>query len=212
MSEEKISLTMTTTSTAGKTATKSITDINDNASDGELLTFASAFNNLTTNTLGTVAKVTKRELDDTPAVNPIVSVAAEPDVTSVYTVTGSGTTYTVNVNLSGFANIDDPLDNKMVKITLANGVYGEIYNGRYQAACTANPEEAPGNSGWIGALVWLGREEDGEGQDTFVYVCPVAWNKNSIESGTITNLVVTFPATTVGSTTYAAWTITFTFN
>ena len=210
---DSISLSVDYTTSNRKTASRTITNVSESATDSELNSFVTDLYGLTTNSVGTVIRIAKRKIDETvPPTNPIVSVAAEPDVTSVYTVTGSGTNYTVNVNLSGFVNIDDPLDNKMVKITLANGVYGEIYNGRYQATCTANPEEAPGNSGWIGALVWLGREEDGEGQDTFVYVCPVAWNKNSIESGTITNLVVTFPATTVGSTTYAAWTITFTFN
>ena len=211
MSTEKVSLTMSTTSTAGKNSTKSITDINDNASDSELLGFATAFNNLTTNTLGTVAKVTKREIDNEPAANPILSVQSEDN--AIYTVTGSGTEYNITVILSAFQNIDDPLfDEKMVKVTLQDGVYGSIYNGRYQASCEANLDNTPNDSGWIGALVWLGSEGDGVGQDSVVFACPVAWNKGNISANTINNVKVTFPETTVGTTTYAAWSLTFTFN
>ena len=211
MSTEKVSLTMSTTSTAGKNSTKSITDINDNASDSELLGFATAFNNLTTNTLGTVAKVTKREIDNEPAANPILSVQSEDN--AIYTVTGSGTEYNITVILSAFQNIDDPLfDEKMVKVTLQDGVYGSIYNGRYQASCAANLDNTPNDSGWIGALVWLGSEGDGVGQESVVFACPVAWNKGNINASTINNVKVTFPETTVGTTTYAAWSLTFTFN
>ena len=211
MSTEKVSLTMSTTSTAGKNSTKSITDINDNASDSELLGFATAFNNLTTNTLGTVAKVTKREIDNEPAANPILSVQSED--ANIYTVTGSGTEYNIAVALSAFQQIDDAIydDGKMVKVTLQDGVYGSIYNGRYQASCDANLDNVPGDSGWIGALVWLGSERDGVGQDSVVFACPVAWNKDNIDASTINNVKVTFPATKVGTTTYAAWSLTFTF-
>lgn len=59
---ETTSLTMTTTSTAGKKSTKSITDVNPNASEGEMYQLATALNNVTTNTLTGVSRVDKTEL------------------------------------------------------------------------------------------------------------------------------------------------------
>ena len=62
MAETATSLTMSTTSTAGKKSTKSITNVNPNASEGEMYQLAIALNNVTTNTLNDVSRVDKTEL------------------------------------------------------------------------------------------------------------------------------------------------------
>ena len=209
---DSISLSVDYTTSNRKSASRTITNVKPSATDSELNSFVNDLYNLTSNSVGTVTRIAKRKIDEVvPPTNPIVAVQSEDN--AIYTVTGSGTEYNITVILSAFQNIDDPLfDEKMVKVTLQDGVYGSIYNGRYQASCEANLDNTPNDSGWIGALVWLGSEGDGVGQDSVVFACPVAWNKGNISANTINNVKVTFPETTVGTTTYAAWSLTFTFN
>ena len=209
---DSISLSVDYTTSNRKSASRTITNVKPSATDSELNSFVNDLYNLTSNSVGTVTRIAKRKIDEVvPPTNPIVSVQSED--ANIYTVTGSGTEYNIAVALSAFKQIDDAIydDGKMVKVTLQDGVYGSIYNGRYQASCDANLDNVPGDSGWIGALVWLGSERDGVGQDSVVFACPVAWNKGNIDASTINNVKVTFPATKVGTTTYAAWSLTFTF-
>lgn len=205
MSEEKISLTMTTTSTAGKTATKSITDINDNATDAELMNFASAFNNLTTNTLGTVSKVTKREIEDAGELtNPIQSVTSN---NAIYTVSGSGTAYNATINLSGLndaLNADDTMGYGVyVGVQLPNNFDTKVYNNKVSVkygALSAN------NTG---------------GDNPGIVLYPIPGNKMCLYVGTIkpdltgtTNeewsATVQFDSVTVDGVKYSPWSVTFT--
>lgn len=60
----KISAVMTVTDTANKQGSKSITDIDPNASDLQVKNFLVALNALTTNTLNSIELVTKKDITD----------------------------------------------------------------------------------------------------------------------------------------------------
>lgn len=205
MSEEKISLTMTTTSTAGKTATKSITDINDNATDAELLNFASAFNNLTTNTLGTVAKVTKREIEEAGELtNPIQSINPGDEAPSgLYTINGTGTSRTVAVNestLATFIASNDSATTGGIEITLPNNFTSTVYAGKIKIAPTVNTNEFMINLGIAVAV---------EANTILLFACTpcVGLTDAACVEG---NVTVQFDSVTVDGVKYAPWTVTFT--
>ena len=82
MAETATSLTMSTTSTAGKKSTKSITDVNPNASEGEMYQLATALNNVTTNTLNSVSRVDKTELANVTYNNWTIEYEAHSDALS----------------------------------------------------------------------------------------------------------------------------------
>ena len=67
----KISAVMTVTDTANKQASKSITDISPNASDGQVKNFLTALNALTTNTIDGIELVTKKDITDATAKTPL---------------------------------------------------------------------------------------------------------------------------------------------
>lgn len=205
MSEEKISLTMTTTSTAGKTATKSITDINDNATDAELLNFAGAFNNLTTNTLGKVAKVTKREIEEAGELtNPIQSIASGNDAPSgLYTISGTDTNRYATVNesiLETFvADTGSPTDGG-INITLPNNFTPTVYAGKIKIAPTVNTSDY---------MISLAIAVAVEANSITLFACTpcVGLTNAAMTEG---NVTVQFDSVTVDGVKYAPWTITFT--
>lgn len=58
------SVTMTYQTQSGKKATKSITYVNNEATDSQLYNLVSKLNQLTTNTLGSVNRITKKEINE----------------------------------------------------------------------------------------------------------------------------------------------------
>lgn len=63
MATQNISISYTATTYDSKKSTKSITNISPSATDQQLLTLATALNNLTSSTLDKVYKITKTEID-----------------------------------------------------------------------------------------------------------------------------------------------------
>ena len=61
---DKTSLIITATDAAGKTQQKSVTDVNPNAADEHILTFAQMTNALTTDTYQKSTLIIRRELDE----------------------------------------------------------------------------------------------------------------------------------------------------
>lgn len=198
------------TSTSGKKLSKAIADINPSASNSALQTFSTMLNGLTTNTIGTVTKITKEELGneepETPATNPVQSVTSYN--ATVYTVSGSGTAYNVTVNIS---ELEDELNNDG---TMGYGVYvgvqlpstfdTKVYNNKVSVK--------------YGTLSIRNNGSDNPGIDLY----PIPGNKICLYVGTITpslgtgtinadwNVTVQFDSVTVDDVKYAPWSVTFT--
>lgn len=101
MDSVQTSFTMTTESNLGKKSTKSVTNINPDATNGQLVALATALNNVTTNTLKSVAKVQKTELDGQyPSSDTIIQMDSE-DTASAGVITITGHNVAVNAALIG---------------------------------------------------------------------------------------------------------------
>lgn len=127
------------TSPSGKKLSKAIADINPSASNSALQTFSTMLNGLTTNTIGTVTKITKEELGneepETPATNPIQSVVASTESAGAFTVTGSGTSYNVTVDrdklLTALENDSEGAGSLVsVNVVLPNTFNVDVYNNK----------------------------------------------------------------------------------
>ena len=96
------SITMNSTTQTGKQISRSITSVNPNATNSEISTFVKGLNALTTNTLGSINRVDKTEIDDTlPQLT--VSITKEYDNGNAITINGT----TVTIELSKVATGDD---------------------------------------------------------------------------------------------------------
>lgn len=116
MADVQTSFTMSTTSTDGKKSTKSVTNISETASDGAILNLATALNNVTTNTLGTVAKVIKKELETVLYWNYILTVTLEENSSGAITKVDN---YNYNVDLSKLADEESTIwDNPYVNVAI----------------------------------------------------------------------------------------------
>lgn len=60
-----ISINIGITAANGKKSTKAITDISPNASNSDMLEFANAINDITTNSITSINKITKESIDET---------------------------------------------------------------------------------------------------------------------------------------------------
>ena len=102
----EVSVNMGITAANGKKSSKAYTDIDPNASNADIKAFVTAANNLTTNTLTSVTKITKEDIDKTYSpivittttdgnVTPTisgntVSISAQDIITNAYVYAGTG--------------------------------------------------------------------------------------------------------------------------
>lgn len=95
MADVQTSFTMTTTSTFGKKSTKSVTNISENATNGEIITLANALNNVTTNVMNGISKVQKTDLNGQyPSSDSLIQMEADGTEGAI---TINGRKVTVNV-------------------------------------------------------------------------------------------------------------------
>lgn len=90
--DAKISMTMTTQTQEGKKSTKAVTDISENASNQQLVTLAQALNNITTNTLGDVGKVTKEIVSGVTYYDLSITYSVENDTNNAVSIVGNAIT------------------------------------------------------------------------------------------------------------------------
>lgn len=105
MPNESVSFTMNITDQAEKKMTRSITDINPAATDDQIVQLAEGLNSLTTNTLGNISRVEKKDIDPT---------IEYQDIVWDLTVDGSGvasdtSTNTVTVTISQLPTLSTDL-------------------------------------------------------------------------------------------------------
>lgn len=103
MADVKTSFTMSTTSTAGKKSSKAITNINEQASDGKIRNLAVALNNITTNELTDVTKITKKEIEAGTYADLTIEVDKSNDSGNAINITGT----TINVDYSKIGDISN---------------------------------------------------------------------------------------------------------
>lgn len=100
MENEVTSVNVSYTTPLGKKASRAFTNVDPNASDKEIIDFSEAMNDLTTNTLTSTSKITKKEIDTSITYyDLVVSVAknAEKDPNNGITINGtSGATIEIN--------------------------------------------------------------------------------------------------------------------
>ena len=78
------SIVYSSTTTGGKSLSKSITDVNPDISSGTAKEFVNKLNALTTNTVDSISRVDKTEIDtDTTYYSPVVSISASGGASGV---------------------------------------------------------------------------------------------------------------------------------
>lgn len=90
--DAKISMTMATQTQEGKKSTKAVTDISENASNQQLVTLAQALNNITTNTLGDVGKVTKEIVSGVTYYDLSITYSVDNDTNNAVSIVGNAIT------------------------------------------------------------------------------------------------------------------------
>lgn len=113
MTEAQTSFTMSTTSTEGKKSTKAVTNINPNAGDGKIYGLARAMNNLTTNTLNDVTRVTKQEIELANFVDTVLTISTDNDDNNAVTISGN----TITVDYTKLPQTTDLADCVFINIT-----------------------------------------------------------------------------------------------
>ena len=114
---EQTSLTVQSTATNGRVSTKAISDINPDATDAQLQNLSTALYNLSTNTVGTVNRVNKRQISGT--ISPVTRITSGGDAVDV---TGSGDTYNVSVDISKLTNEDDWQIKTSIQLDMPNSL------------------------------------------------------------------------------------------
>lgn len=93
----KTNVVINSTATGGKALNKSLTDINPNASDSALYTFATELNALTTNSFGVASRVDKKDLN-----LPAPTLTLDSSTTNVSSITSATNHYIyVGITYSG---------------------------------------------------------------------------------------------------------------
>ena len=105
----KKSILMDVTSTAGKTSSKTITDISTDASDGDILAFAQQMNALTTNSLESVSTVTKKTISGITYYDLALSLLKGEDDNNAITISGN----TITVDMSEISGVGTDPDSGM---------------------------------------------------------------------------------------------------
>lgn len=91
------SFTMSQVTQDDKTITRSITNINPEASDSQISAFAKGLNNLTTNRLGTVNRIDKKEIDTSETfADPTIMFETFEDDNNAITTNQETKTITIN--------------------------------------------------------------------------------------------------------------------
>lgn len=136
------SITMET-SYSGKQSTRSITNVNPNATAEEISTFAKGLNDLTNNTLKTVNRIDKQEIDTDVVYSPVEAYNNGDPLPSTVTIDG----LTVNIDNKSIAeevdfqiafrikdveNSEFTFDTMTVKNTVGAGIYAG-YSFTYQS-------------------------------------------------------------------------------
>lgn len=104
-----VSATITSTSTNGKKSTKAITYISPNASNGGIVALATALNNVTTNTLNEVGKVTKETISGVTYNDLTLSLSKGEDDNNAITISGN----TITVDASEVSGVGTDPDSGM---------------------------------------------------------------------------------------------------
>lgn len=204
---DSISLSVDYTTSNRKTASRTITNVSASATDSELNSFVTDLYGLTTNSVGTVMRIAKRELSDEPDVpttNPIQSIAKGYDAPSgLYTISGTGTNRTVAVNeaiLATFIASDDSATAGGIEITLQNNFTPTVYAGKFKIIPTVNTNDFMINLGIAVAV---------EGNRISLFACTPCvglTDANCVEG----NVTVQFDSVTVDGVKYSPWSVTFT--
>ena len=111
---DSTSVIMNLTTTTGKKSSKSITDVNPNASDGDIKNFVNGLNSITTDTIDTITKVSKSEIENVTYYDLTVIIEKINDSQSAITINGS----TVDVDYSKIGDISNIF--QMTKISIVS--------------------------------------------------------------------------------------------
>lgn len=203
---DSISLSVDYTTSNRKTASRTITNVSPSATDSELNSFVNDLYGLTTNSVGTVMRIAKRDLSDEPDVpltNPIQSVALDDDVASIFTLSGSGTSYAVTaivgsaykaaVNNGEYKGINAGLG-----ITLVDEM-SDAYNGHIHTTTSWS------DSGLVAGLSFYPSFET-----IGVMVALVSLDVTNVESLETGTVILSADSITFNGVKYAPWTVTFT--
>ena len=98
MENEVTSVNVSYTTPLGKKASRAFTNVDPNASDKEIVDFSEAMNDLTTNTLTSTSKITKKEIDTSITYYDLeVTITKGNDTNNGITINGtSGATIEIN--------------------------------------------------------------------------------------------------------------------
>lgn len=114
------SITMETSTTAGKKSTRSITNVNPDATNSEIKNFVTGLNELTTNTLESVNRIDKTTIDtDITYTTPYIKT----DITGTHIVKVDDFNYTVDVSQSYSATNDAESIMLILKVTSGGAIF-----------------------------------------------------------------------------------------
>lgn len=209
---DSISLSIDYTTSNRKTASRTITNVSASATDSELNSFVTDLYGLTTNSVGTVMRIAKRELSDEPDVpltNPIQSIAASTESAGAYTVTGSGTSYNVTVDrgklLTALENDHDGGGSLVsVNVVLPNTFNVDVYNNKVHVDYSILSSSA------LNLLNGAVSASPYNNEMTLFYMLV---NYNSIITDVMNeneSITIKFDSVTVNDVKYSAWQVTFT--
>ena len=144
MADQKVILTSTNTS--GQTLQKTLTDINPDASNAQLKTFAQMLNNMTDNTYGKTDRVIKYNCDTESGgskLTPNLSLSTTSASIANLTTSANGSVpYTITTDSDGALSVgfEDVADAAVVTITYANGNH---YLGVFKRTTAASDSIVP---------------------------------------------------------------------
>ena len=127
---DSTSIIMALTSTTGKKSSKSITDVNPNASNGDIKNFVDGVNAITTDTLGTITKVSKSEVANVTYHNLTITLNKTNDSQNAITINGT----TVDVDYSKIGEINDIFE--MPRITIESQLNNQNISVSYYTETT----------------------------------------------------------------------------
>lgn len=134
---EKTSITVSSINGNAKT-TKSITDINPNASDAELITLTNALYGMTTNSVSSASKVTKREIIADGLYPLVITTTIDELFQNRGLVKVDETHWTLNVTTLAAQQ------DKLVAFNIipsVNGTVADLTDGRMAISCPMGQEE-----------------------------------------------------------------------
>ena len=186
---DSTSVIMNLTTTAGKKSSKSITDVDPNASNGDIKNFFYGLNSITTYTLGTITKVSKSEIENVTYYDLSLTATKSNDSNNAITISGK------NITIDSTKIVDtsdlDSMTSLTLKFTVNNNA---IDTGKFIV-------EGNGDFFNDGYLM-----TSGTSVDSHVGISIVLYKPSSAKTGTVT---LTIPAGKYSTYNYNACTVNF---